>query len=150
MRAMDKLDTATSLQPDIAARIQQVRAKRSLRAFADNLGIHQNSQRRYETCGPEGREPPLSYLIRLAAKEQVSLSWLLTGQQQEGVGVLALAVARAVFRHQDTAALPEPEQARIVNATVSFFRGLGYGEGQTLPEQSVMDLVGLAARKMAA
>ncbi len=146
----DKLEPPSpqQLQSEISARIKEIRGKRSLRDFAEQLGIHYNSQRRYEATGDDARDPPLPYLIGLAKKEQVSLAWLLTGQQQEIVGVLAMSIAKAVFEHPETSKAPEVEQARIVNATIAFLRELGYEKGLQIPTQEILNLVGLAAKKL--
>lgn len=132
----------------IAERIALVRGTRSIPEFSDRMGVHLNTQRRYEARDGEDREPPPKYLVRLAELEQVSLSWLLTGQQQESVGVAALSIARCVFADSATKAMPLAEQARIVNATLAFFRGIGIGEGHAIADKNIEEMVRLAAAKM--
>jgi transcriptional regulator with XRE-family HTH domain len=57
-------------------RIAQVRANRSQRQFARDLGVFQQNVNRYEN----GTTPHTDFLITLATKESVSLDWLLLGK----------------------------------------------------------------------
>jgi len=57
-------------------RIAQVRADRSQRQFARDLGVFQQNVNRYEN----GTTPHTDFLITLATKEGVSLDWLLLGK----------------------------------------------------------------------
>ena len=56
-------------------RLAQVRADRSQRQFARELGVFQQNVNRYEN----GTTPHADFLITLAIKENVSLDWLLLG-----------------------------------------------------------------------
>ena len=56
-------------------RLAQVRADRSQRQFARELGVFQQNVNRYEN----GTTPHADFLITLALKEKVSLDWLLLG-----------------------------------------------------------------------
>lgn len=60
----------------IAERLAQVRGDRSQRAFARELGVFQQNINRYEN----GTTPHADFLILLAARENVSLDWLLLGK----------------------------------------------------------------------
>ena len=57
-------------------RLAQVRADRSQRQFARELGVFQQNVNRYEN----GTTPHADFLITLAVKEAVSLDWLLLGK----------------------------------------------------------------------
>jgi transcriptional regulator with XRE-family HTH domain len=60
----------------IPHRLAQVRAKRSQRAFARDLGVFQQNVNRYEN----GTTPHADFLITLALQENISLDWLLLGR----------------------------------------------------------------------
>ena len=62
----------------VAARIAQVRGRRSQRSFARDLGVFQQNVNRYEN----GTTPHADFLITLAVQENVSLDWLLLGRGQ--------------------------------------------------------------------
>ena len=57
-------------------RLAQVRADRSQRQFARELGVFQQNVNRYEN----GTTPHADFLITLAVKENISLDWLLLGK----------------------------------------------------------------------
>ena len=60
----------------IAARLKQIRGKRSQRSFALSLGVHQQNINRYE----RGTVPSAEFLAILLLKEKVNINWLLTGK----------------------------------------------------------------------
>jgi transcriptional regulator with XRE-family HTH domain len=57
-------------------RLQKVRGKRSQAQFAREVGVFQQNINRYE----HGTLPHVDFLITLAAKEDVSIDWLLLGK----------------------------------------------------------------------
>jgi transcriptional regulator with XRE-family HTH domain len=57
-------------------RLAEVRAGRSQRQFARELGVFQQNVNRYEN----GTTPHTDFLIKLAVEEDVSLDWLLLGK----------------------------------------------------------------------
>lgn len=57
-------------------RLAQIRADRSQRQFARDLGVFQQNVNRYEN----GTTPHTDFLITLSTKENVSLDWLLLGK----------------------------------------------------------------------
>jgi transcriptional regulator with XRE-family HTH domain len=61
---------------EIPNRLAQIRAQRSQRAFARDLGVFQQNVNRYEN----GTTPHADFLITLALQEGVSLDWLLLGR----------------------------------------------------------------------
>lgn len=61
---------------DIPARLAKIRADRSQRSFARELGVFQQNVNRYEN----GTVPHPNFLITLALRENVSLDWLLLGR----------------------------------------------------------------------
>ena len=60
----------------LPARLAIVRADRSQRQFARDLGVFQQNVNRYES----GTTPHTDFLITLALKEQISIDWLLLGK----------------------------------------------------------------------
>ncbi len=56
-------------------RLATVRANRSQRQFARDLGVFQQNVNRYES----GTTPHTDFLITLALKEGISIDWLLLG-----------------------------------------------------------------------
>jgi transcriptional regulator with XRE-family HTH domain len=60
----------------LAERLAAVRAGRSQRQFARDLGVFQQNVNRYES----GTTPHADFLIRLALKEGISLDWLMLGK----------------------------------------------------------------------
>ena len=57
-------------------RLAQIRADRSQRQFARDLGVFQQNVNRYES----GTTPHTDFLITLALKECISIDWLLLGK----------------------------------------------------------------------
>ncbi|MCH8133852.1 MAG: helix-turn-helix domain-containing protein [Deltaproteobacteria bacterium] len=57
-------------------RLAQIRADRSQRQFARDLGVFQQNVNRYES----GTTPHTDFLITLALKEGISIDWLLLGK----------------------------------------------------------------------
>jgi transcriptional regulator with XRE-family HTH domain len=64
------------LKKQLPKRLAEVRADRSQRQFARDLGVFQQNVNRYES----GTTPHTDFLITLALKENVSLDWLLLGK----------------------------------------------------------------------
>lgn len=75
-KKVSKLPRLVSAQKKkIASRIAQIRGDRSQRAFARELGVFQQNINRYEL----GTTPHADFLLIVAAKEKISLDWLLMG-----------------------------------------------------------------------
>ena len=66
----------SKMKKKLPERLAQVRADRSQRQFARELGVFQQNVNRYEN----GTTPHADFLITLAMKEAVSLDWLLLGK----------------------------------------------------------------------
>jgi transcriptional regulator with XRE-family HTH domain len=56
--------------------LAKIRAARSQRSFARELGVFQQNVNRYEN----GTTPHADFLITLAVQEGISLDWLLLGR----------------------------------------------------------------------
>lgn len=61
----------------IPGRLAKVRAGRSQRQFAKDVGVFQQNVNRYEL----GTRPSPEFLVKLALAEGVSIDWLLTGRK---------------------------------------------------------------------
>ena len=68
--------TVEKQKRQIPVRLSQIRAERSQRSFARELGVFQQNVNRYEN----GTTPHADFLITLALRENVSLDWLLLGK----------------------------------------------------------------------
>jgi len=64
------------MKKKLPERLAEVRAGRSQRQFARELGVFQQNVNRYEN----GTTPHTDFLIKLAVEEGVSLDWLLLGR----------------------------------------------------------------------
>jgi hypothetical protein len=64
------------LKRKLPDRLATVRADRSQRQFARDLGVFQQNVNRYES----GTTPHTDFLITLALKENISIDWLLLGK----------------------------------------------------------------------
>jgi transcriptional regulator with XRE-family HTH domain len=70
------LSAVARQKKQLAGRIARVRADRSQRQFARDLGVFQQNVNRYES----GTTPHTDFLITLALKEKISIDWLLLGK----------------------------------------------------------------------
>ena len=68
--------TLKRIKKKLPQRIAQVRAERSQRQFAKDLGVFQQNVNRYEN----GTTPHTDFLLTLATREGISLDWLLLGK----------------------------------------------------------------------
>lgn len=68
--------TLKRIKKKLPQRIAQVRAERSQRQFAKDLGVFQQNVNRYEN----GTTPHTDFLVTLATHEGISLDWLLLGK----------------------------------------------------------------------
>jgi len=66
----------------IPERLAKIRAERSQRSFARELGVFQQNVNRYEN----GTTPHADFLITLAVQENISLDWLLLGRGKPSAG----------------------------------------------------------------
>jgi hypothetical protein len=78
IRRIKEMATAAvgRLKRKLPDRLATVRADRSQRQFARDLGVFQQNVNRYES----GTTPHTDFLITLALKENISIDWLLLGK----------------------------------------------------------------------
>lgn len=133
----------------IARRLREVRGTLSRRAFARRMRVHMNTVANYEN----GRDPPASYIARVAESTGVALPWLLRGVGERipsGRTLdarLAYAVARAIHQvyGDDLRLLPLAERARLLEATHTYLQTIGVTEEVVPALQSLEGLVRLTA-----
>lgn len=116
---------------EVGKRIRKIRGGLTQKQFADILGVKQNYISRYE----KGRIPPPEILIKIAEFGNVSVDWILIGEervyQKKGNKVAEESV---IYKEEDTNVLLEtlikrltPEEKR---ALIKIIKTLLDQEGQ--------------------
>ena len=135
----------------LGERLKLVRGATSQRAFAAELGVHENSVSNAERRDSATQE----YLLRIAETRNINLHWLLTGhgtmRMEEPEGsllaeklALALTDALRVAYGARYAGVPLDTRARALRAGATYLRAIGVTE-DTLPDTEAL-LEQLAAR----
>ena len=128
----------------LGERLKLVRGTTSQKAFAAELGIHENTVSNAERRNSATQE----YLLKLAVARNVNLHWLLTGHGPMRVGELdasllqekinlALADALRAAYGGRYASLPLETRARALRAGASYLRAIGVSE-DTLPDTDAL------------
>jgi len=125
-------------------RLRLVRGAASQKAFADELGVHENS-----VANAERRDSATQdYLLRIAEIGNINLHWLLTGhgsmrleEPQSSLlqEKLALALAdalRAAYGARYTS-VPLETRARALRAGATYLRAIGVTE-DSLPDTEAL------------
>ena len=125
-------------------RLRLIRGAETQMAFANALGVHENSVANAERRNSATQD----YLIRIAEVRNVNLHWLLTGQGvmrlEDPTGSLlqeklALALTDAL-RHAygaRYAAVPLDTRARALRAGATYLRAIGVTES-TIPDTEAL------------
>jgi len=125
-------------------RLRLVRGSTSQKAFADELGLHENS-----VANAERRDSATQdYLLRIAEIRNVNLHWLLTGHGsmhlEEPQGsllqeklALALTDALRVAYGARYASVPMETRARALRAGATYLRAIGVTE-DSLPDTEAL------------
>jgi transcriptional regulator with XRE-family HTH domain len=128
----------------LGERLKLVRGTASQKAFAAELGVHENTISNAERRNSATQE----YLLKLATARGVNLHWLLTGQGpmrvaeldgsllQEKIN-LALADALRLAYGARYASLPLETRARALRAGATYLRAIGVTE-DTLPSTEAL------------
>jgi len=128
----------------LGERLKLVRGTTSQKAFAAELGVHENSVSNAE----RRNSAPQDYLVRVGALRNINLHWLLTGQGPMRLDELdgsllaekiSLALADALrlafgARHSS---VPLDTRARALRAGASYLRAIGVTE-DTLPDTEAL------------
>ena len=128
----------------LGERLRLVRGALSQKAFAAELGIHENTVSNAERRDSATQE----YLLKLAAARNVNLHWLLTGNGPMRLGELdasllqekinlALADALRLACGAKYASLPLEMRARALRAGATYLRAIGVTE-DTLPDPDAL------------
>jgi transcriptional regulator with XRE-family HTH domain len=124
----------------LGERLKLVRGAVSQKAFAAELGIHENSVSNAERRNSATQE----YLLRIAESRNINLHWLLTGRgtmrlDEEDVSLLqeklnvALVDALRVAYGSRYSSVPLETRARALRAGAAYLRAIGVTDA-TLPD----------------
>lgn len=128
----------------LGERLRLVRGAETQKAFADALGVHENTVANTERRSSATQD----YLLRIAEVRRINLHWLLTGQGvmrledpsgsllQEKLS-LALADALRVAYGSRYAAVPMETRARALRAGATYLRAIGVTE-DTIPDTDAL------------
>jgi len=128
----------------LGERLRLVRGATSQKAFAAELGIHENSVSNAERRHSATQE----YLLRIAEVRNINLHWLLTGRGAMRVDEddasllpeklnLALVDALRAAYGPRYASVPLHTRARALRAGASYLRAIGVTE-DTLPDTDAL------------
>ena|SRR5450432_1617106 len=124
----------------LGERLKLVRGTTSQKAFAAELGIHENSVSNAERRNSATQE----YLLRIAEVRNINLHWLLTGRGamrmdeadasllQEKINVALVDALRAAYGARYSSVSLDT-RARALRAGASYLRAIGVTE-ETLPD----------------
>jgi len=128
----------------LGERLKLVRGTTSQKAFAAELGIHENSVSNAERRNSATQD----YLLRIAATRNINLHWLLTGHGAMRVDehdasllaeklTVALVDALRLAYGARYASVPLETRARALRAGAAYLRAIGVTEA-TLPDTEAL------------
>ncbi len=128
----------------LGERLRLVRGAETQKAFADALGVHENSVANAERRSSATQD----YLLRIAEVRNINLHWLLTGhgvmRLEDPAGSLlqeklslALADALRVAYGAKYASVPLETRARALRAGATYLRAIGVAE-DTVPDTEAL------------
>jgi transcriptional regulator with XRE-family HTH domain len=128
----------------LGERLRLVRGADTQKAFAEALGVHENSVANAERRSSATQD----YLLRIAEVRNINLHWLLTGhgamRLEEPAGSLfqeklslALTDALRLAYGARYSAVPLETRARALRAGAAYLRAIGVTE-DTLPETEAL------------
>ena len=139
----------------LGERLKLIRGTTTQKAFASELGIHENSVSNAERRHTATQE----YLLRIAEVRNINLHWLLTGRGamrmddsdgsllQEKLTVALVDALRLAYGAR-YASVPLETRARALRAGASYLRAIGVTE-ETLPDtESLAKLLRLTIEVM--
>jgi len=128
----------------LGERLKLVRGTTTQKAFAAEVGIHENSVSNAERRNTATQE----YLLRIAEVRNINLHWLLTGRGamrmdeadasllQEKLNVALVDALRQAYGTR-YASVPLETRARALRAGASYLRAIGVTE-DTLPDTEAL------------
>jgi transcriptional regulator with XRE-family HTH domain len=128
----------------LGERLRLIRGTDTQKAFAEALGVHENSVANAERRNSATQE----YLLRIAEVRNINLHWLLTGhgamRLEEPAGSLlqeklslALTDALRLAYGARYSAVPLETRARALRAGATYLRAIGVTE-DTLPDTEAL------------
>lgn len=139
----------------LGERLRLVRGAETQKAFAEALGVHENT-----VANAERRDSATQdYLLRLAEVRRINLHWLLTGQGvmrledptgsllQEKLS-LALADALRVAYGSRYGSVPIETRARALRAGATYLRAIGVTEDAIPDTEALARLLKLTIEVM--
>jgi hypothetical protein len=129
---------------NLGDRLKLVRGTTSQKAFAAELGVHENSVSNAE----RRHKATQDYLLRIASLRDINLHWLLTGHGsmrtgegdasllQEKISVALVDALRLAYGAR-YAAVPLDTRARALRAGATYLRAIGVTEA-TLPDTDAL------------
>ena len=128
----------------LGERLKLVRGATSQKAFAAELGVHENSVSNAERRDSATQE----YLLRIAESRNINLHWLLTGRgtmrlDDDDVSLLqeklnvALVDALRVAYGARYSSVPLDTRARALRAGAAYLRAIGVTDA-TLPDTEAL------------
>lgn len=139
----------------LGERLRLVRGADTQKAFADALGVHENSVANAERRNSATQD----YLLRIAEVRNINLHWLLTGhgamRLEEPAGSLlqeklslALADALRVAYGAKYASVPLETRARALRAGATYLRAIGVSEDNIPDTEALARLLRLTIEVM--
>ncbi|HQR12289.1 MAG TPA: helix-turn-helix domain-containing protein [Casimicrobiaceae bacterium] len=134
----------------LGERLKLVRGTTSQKAFAAEVGIHENSVSNAERRNTATQE----YLLRIAEVRNINLHWLLTGRGamrldgqdasllQEKLNVALVDALRLAYGSR-YASVPLDTRARALRAGASYLRAIGVTEDSLPDTESLARLLRL-------
>jgi transcriptional regulator with XRE-family HTH domain len=129
----------------LGSRLKLARGNTSQKAFASELGVHENT-----VSNAERRDSaPQDYLVKIAEARNVNLNWLLTGRGamfvdeatggsllQEKLSIALVDALRALYGKQYSS-VPLETRARVMRAGANYLRTIGVTE-DAIPETDTL------------
>jgi transcriptional regulator with XRE-family HTH domain len=134
----------------LGERLRLIRGAESQKAFAQVLGVHENSVANAERRNSATQD----YLLRIAEVRRINLHWLLTGsgamrlEEPEGSFLqeklsLALTDALRAAYGSRYASVPLDTRARALRAGATYLRAIGVTEDSLPDAESLAKLIKL-------
>jgi transcriptional regulator with XRE-family HTH domain len=141
---------------NLGARLKLVRGNTSQKAFAAELGVHENT-----VANAERRDSATQdYLVKIAEARNVNLNWLLTGKgamfvdDASGASLLqekltlALADALRALYGSKYNSVPLETRARVMRAGANYLRTIGVTEEKIPDVEALVRFLKLTANVM--
>ena len=140
----------------LGSRLKLARGNTSQKAFAAELGVHENT-----VSNAERRDSaPQDYLVKIAQARNVNLNWLLTGRGamfvdeamggsllQEKLNIALVDALRVLYGNKYNA-VPLETRARVMRAGANYLRTIGVTEDAIPDTDTLVRFLKLTANVM--